>query len=38
MGRSHWVMDYETNINCFLAVFEDHKDESSVEVFTMGPL
>jgi len=38
MGRSHWVMDYETNINCFLAVFEDHKDESNVEVFTMGPL
>jgi len=34
----NWDMDYETNVNCFLAVFEDHRDETNVEVFTMGPL
>ena len=35
---NHYVMDYETNINCFLAVFEHYKDENDVKVFTIGPL
>jgi len=23
--KSNWVMDFETNINCFIAVFEHYK-------------
>jgi hypothetical protein len=30
--RTHWVMDYETLSNCFVAVFEDVKSEHT-EVF-----
>lgn len=30
-------MDYETNINCFLGVFEHYKTDE-VKVFTIGPL
>jgi len=30
--RTHWVMDYETLSNCFVAVFEDVKSEN-LEVF-----
>ncbi len=30
--RTHWVMDYETLSNCFLAVFEDIKSEDR-EIF-----
>ena len=32
--RTHWVMDYETLSNCFLAVFEDVKSEDQ-EIFVM---
>jgi hypothetical protein len=32
--RTHWVMDYETLANCFLAVFEDIKTEHQ-EVFVI---
>jgi len=37
MSQTHWVMDYETNINCFLAVFEHYKTDEE-HVFTIGPL
>lgn len=31
--KSHWVIDYETIVNCFIAVFESHKtDETHVFV------
>jgi hypothetical protein len=33
----HYVMDYETNINCFLGVFEHYKTDD-VKVFTIGSL
>jgi hypothetical protein len=33
----HYVMDYETNVNCFLGVFEHYKTDE-VHVFTIGPL
>jgi hypothetical protein len=32
--RTHWVMDYETLSNCFIAVFESVKSEDS-EIFTV---
>lgn len=32
--RTHWVMDYETLSNCFIAVFEDIKTEHT-EVFVI---
>ena len=35
--QKHWVMDYETNINCFLAVFEHYKTDET-HVFTVGQL
>lgn len=35
--QTHWVMDYETNVNCFLGVFQHYKTEET-HVFTMGPL
>jgi hypothetical protein len=25
--KQHWVMDYETIVNCFIAVFEDYKQD-----------
>lgn len=34
---SHWVMDYETNVNCFLGVFEHYKTDET-HVFTCGKL
>ena len=37
MSRSHYVMDYETLSNCFIAVFESVKDEST-EVFVVHDL
>ena len=35
--KNHWVHDYETLINCFLAVFEHYKTDE-VKVFTIGKL
>jgi hypothetical protein len=32
--RTHWVMDYETLSNCFIAVFEDIKSEDQ-EIFVI---
>ena len=32
--RTHWVMDYETLSNCFIAVFEDIKSEDR-EIFVI---
>ena len=34
MSRTHWVMDFETLSNCFIAVFEDIKSEHT-EVFVI---
>ena len=34
MTRTHWVMDYETLLNCFIAVFEDIKSEDR-EIFVI---
>jgi len=34
MDRKHWVMDYETLLNCFIAVFEDIKSEHR-EIFVI---
>ena len=34
MNRVHWVMDYETLLNCFIAVFEDIKSEDR-EIFVI---
>lgn len=33
----HWVMDYETNVQTFLGVFEHFKTDET-KVFTIGPL
>ena len=33
--KSHWVMDYETIINCFVAVFIDYKDDSARKIFVV---
>ena len=35
--QTHWVHDYETLRNCFLAVFEHYKTDE-VKVFTIGKL
>jgi len=35
--QNHWVMDYETLINCYLGVFEHYKTDE-VKVFTVGKL
>ena len=35
--QTHWVMDYETNVNNFLAVFEHYKTDET-HVFAIGPL
>jgi hypothetical protein len=35
--KNHWVMDYETLINCWLGVFEHYKTDE-VKVFTIGKL
>ena len=34
MTRTNWVMDYETLLNCFIAVFEDIKSEDR-EIFVI---
>jgi hypothetical protein len=30
---THWVMDYETLLNCFVGVFQHYKDDSISEIF-----
>lgn len=35
--KNHWVMDYETITNCFIAVFEDYKQEQR-KVFVVHKL
>jgi hypothetical protein len=37
MSKSHWVMDYETLNNCFIAVFQHHK-ETIERVFVVHAL
>jgi hypothetical protein len=32
---AHWVMDYETLCNCFIAVFQHYKDSSIQKVFVV---
>lgn len=32
---THWVMDYETIVNCFVAVFTHYKDDSVKQVFVI---
>jgi len=34
MQKTHWVMDYETLLNCFIAVFEDIKSDHK-EIFVI---
>lgn len=36
MAQTHWVMDYETIINTFVAVFIDYKDDSVKKVFVIN--
>ena len=31
----HWVMDYETLVNCFIGVFSHFKDETITKVFVI---
>ena len=33
---THWVMDYETLCNCFIAVFEHYKDDAISEIFIIN--
>lgn len=33
--QTHWVMDYETIVNCFVAVFTHYKDEGVRHVFVI---
>jgi|688.fasta_scaffold05035_14 hypothetical protein len=35
--KSHWVMDYETLLNCFVAVFEHYK-EDEIKIFVVSRL
>lgn len=35
--KTHWVMDYETMVDCFVAVFEDYKKEDT-RVFIISNL
>ena len=37
ISMNHWVMDYETNVNCFLGVFTHYKTDET-HVFTIGKL
>ena len=32
---THWVMDYETLTNCFIAVFQHYKDDSVKHLFVI---
>jgi hypothetical protein len=34
--RAHWVMDYETICNCFIAVFQHYKDPGVRKVFVVS--
>jgi hypothetical protein len=36
IAPSHWVMDYETIINCFIGVFTHYKNESVKHVFIIN--
>jgi hypothetical protein len=33
--QTHWVMDYETIVNCFIGVFQHYKDDTVTQVFTI---
>lgn len=33
--QTHWVMDYETLVNCFVAVFQHYKDDGVKHVFVI---
>jgi hypothetical protein len=33
--KTHWVMDYETLVNCFVAVFQHYKDDNVRHVFVI---
>ena len=33
---THWVMDYETLVNCFVGVFQHYKDDSISEIFVVN--
>ncbi len=33
--QTHWVMDYETLVNCFIGVFSHFKDETITKVFVI---
>jgi hypothetical protein len=35
MKKTHWVMDYETLVNCFIAVFVDYKDSNVKHLFVV---
>ena len=35
MKKTHWVMDYETIVNCFVAVFIDYKDDNVKHLFVV---
>ena len=34
--KNHWVMDYETICNCFVAVFIQYKDDSIKRTFVIN--
>lgn len=36
MQQTHWVMDYETIVNCFVAVFQHYKDDSVRKIFVVN--
>jgi hypothetical protein len=36
--RVHWIMDYETICNCFIAVFQHYKDPSIRKIFVIHEL
>lgn len=33
---THWVMDYETLVNCFIGVFQHYKDDTISEIFIIN--
>jgi len=35
MRKTHWVMDYETIVNCFVGVFIDYKDSNVKHLFVV---
>ncbi|NBX97377.1 hypothetical protein EBQ81_00730, partial [bacterium] len=35
MRKIHWVMDYETIVNCFIGVFIDYKDSNVKHIFVI---